>query len=123
MLAPATRETDIAAPAFPAHQLLGPVRHRRLGAVAFGHFGRVGLDLVAAVAAPHHERQVRRGGATHRHRPDAVGAHEPVAYRPVTQPFWRHIFYVVEMAWDGQHTMDVIINRQYKAGREARSFD
>jgi hypothetical protein len=33
------------------------------------------------------------------------------------------IFYVVEMAWDGQNTMDVIINRQYKAGREARSFD
>jgi hypothetical protein len=52
----------------------------RLGAVAF-HFGRVGLDLVAAVAAPQHERRLRRGGATHRHRPDAVGSHEPVAYQ------------------------------------------
>ena len=53
VLAPATHETDIAAPALPAHQPLGPVQHRRLGAVAFGQFGRVGLDLVEAIAAPH----------------------------------------------------------------------
>ena len=35
----------------------------RFGAVAFGHFGRVGFDLVAAVAARHHEASIapRRG--------------------------------------------------------------
>ena len=53
MLALATHETDVAASALPAHQPLGPVRHRRFGAVALGHFGRVGLDLVEAIAAPH----------------------------------------------------------------------
>jgi hypothetical protein len=40
-----TTKLTLGLPALPAHQPLGPVRHRRLGAEAFGHFGRVGLDL------------------------------------------------------------------------------
>jgi hypothetical protein len=33
-----------------------PIRNGGLGAVALGHFGRVGLDLVAARLAPHNQR-------------------------------------------------------------------
>ena len=41
---------------------------RNLGAVAVGEFGRVRLDPVAAIRAPHDQPHARRGRATKRHR-------------------------------------------------------
>ena len=41
------------APSLSAHKPLVPVENGHLGAVALGHRGRVGLDLVAAIETPH----------------------------------------------------------------------
>jgi hypothetical protein len=57
---------------------LRPVRDRHLGTVALGHLGRVGLDLVAAIAAPHDQADARsidlgrRPGLTDRLRLELV---------------------------------------------------
>jgi hypothetical protein len=56
------------AAALRATQPLVPILHRRRGAVSLGHFGRIGLDLVAAIPAPHDEPHLRRGGAAERIR-------------------------------------------------------
>jgi hypothetical protein len=39
---------DLTAAAFVADQPLSPIGHGRFGAVALGHLGRVGLDLMLA---------------------------------------------------------------------------
>jgi GAF domain-containing protein len=43
------------------------IKHRHLGAVARGHLGRVGLDLVPAIFAPHDQPPMRRRGIAERH--------------------------------------------------------
>ena len=53
---------------------------------------------------------------------DLEGGAGVAAREPVTQPLRRHILYIVEMAWDGQHTMGVIINRQYKSWKGSKIF-
>ncbi len=57
-----TRSMPIARPHVPlprpapaADKPLAPFRHGHLGAVALGHLGGVGLDLMAAFEAPHDE--------------------------------------------------------------------
>jgi hypothetical protein len=44
---------DLTAAALGADQPLAPIGHRRFGAVSLGHFGGVGLNLVAAILAPY----------------------------------------------------------------------
>ena len=70
-------EIDPPAAALAADKPLVLVGDAHLGAVAFRHFGRVGLDLVPAIAAPHDQADLGRGGVAERHRRAAVGAHRP----------------------------------------------
>jgi hypothetical protein len=58
-----------------AHKPTAPLEHARLGAVAGGHLGRIGLDPVAALAAPHDEANASRGGAAERHWWAKLGFH------------------------------------------------
>jgi hypothetical protein len=44
--------------------------------VPLGHFGGVGLDLVAAILAPNDQPDAGRGGATQRHRRAGLGFHD-----------------------------------------------
>jgi hypothetical protein len=68
-------EIDLPAAALATHQPLVPVGDGRLGAVALGQRGRVGLDLVPAIAAPHDEPHMGRGGAAERRRRPGVAVH------------------------------------------------
>jgi hypothetical protein len=64
---------DVAAAALAADEALVPIGEDRLGAVALGQRGWVGLDLVAAIAAPHDEPRMSSGGAAEcRRRPGVV---------------------------------------------------
>ena len=89
MVGPANHGIHLAAPALPAHQPLGRVWHRRLDAAMLGHLGQVGLDLVAAIPAPHYEREVRRAGAPQRHRRGRTRSGHTNLWLtwPVSQPF------------------------------------
>ena len=49
-LAPVTTKSTRRLPHWAAHQPLVPVRDGQIGAVALGHRGRVGLDLLPSVA-------------------------------------------------------------------------
>jgi hypothetical protein len=61
-LGPAHHHIDLAAPALAARKPLSPIRHGRLGAVALGELGRIGLDLAAAIPAPHDEANASGSG-------------------------------------------------------------
>src|SRR5215469_12028166 len=56
----ADHHVDMAAAGLRADEPLAPIGDRRLGAVARGHLGRVGLGPVLAILAPHDEPQMRR---------------------------------------------------------------
>jgi hypothetical protein len=60
-LRPGHDHIDFAAAAFGADQPLAPIGHRHFGAVALNLFGGIGLDLVAAVPAPHYEADAGSG--------------------------------------------------------------
>jgi hypothetical protein len=72
---PSDDEIDLAAAALAAHQPLVPVRDGHLGAVTLGHCGRVGLDLVPAIAAPHDQVGAGSGGAAECRRRPGVAVH------------------------------------------------
>ena len=57
---------DLTAAAFGADQPLAPIGHGRLGAVPSSHLGGIGLDLMAAIAAPNDETNAGRGRASER---------------------------------------------------------
>jgi hypothetical protein len=54
---------DLAAAALGADQPLAPIGHSSFGAVLLGHLGRVGLDLVPAILAPHDQPDARAAAA------------------------------------------------------------
>ena len=62
-------EVDFPAAALAADEPLVPVRDAEISAVALGHRSGIGLDLVAAIAAPHDEPRMGRGGAAECRRP------------------------------------------------------
>jgi hypothetical protein len=68
-------EIDPSAAALAADKPLVPIRDGHLGAVAFRHLGRAGLDLVAAIEAPDDKPNARGRSVAERHRRAAVGAH------------------------------------------------
>ena len=74
---PRTGEHEIDAPAaaLRAFEPLDPIDHRQLGAVAGGVLGRVGLNLVLAIAAPHDHPGLGRGRTAERCRRAAVRFH------------------------------------------------
>jgi hypothetical protein len=45
------------------------------GAVPLGHFGRVGLDLMAAILAPNDQADAGGGSVAERHRRAGLGFH------------------------------------------------
>jgi hypothetical protein len=72
------------APALAAQKPPVPVGNTHLGAVALGHFGGIGLDLAAAVEAPHDQPHMGRSGVAERHRWAAVGVHSMIVPRLIT---------------------------------------
>jgi hypothetical protein len=54
-LGPCDNHVDLTAPAFRADQPVPPFGDGHFGAVALSLFGGVGLDLMAAISAPHDE--------------------------------------------------------------------
>jgi hypothetical protein len=66
---------DLTAAALGADQPLSPIGHRRFGAVSLGHFGRVGLNLVAAILAPNDQPDAGGGCIAERHRRAGLGFH------------------------------------------------
>src|SRR5271169_335804 len=56
------------APAAGTHEPLPPIEHDHRGAVSSRVLCRVGLDLTAAVAAPHDQAHAGRGGGPARRR-------------------------------------------------------
>ena len=52
-----------------------PIRHTHLGPIALGHLGRVRLDPMPAIEAPHDKVHARRGSVAERHRWAAVRFH------------------------------------------------
>jgi hypothetical protein len=74
-LGPGEDEVDLAAAALAADKPLVPVQDGQLGAVALGQRGRVGLDLVATIAAPHDEPHMSSRSAAQRCRRAGVAVH------------------------------------------------
>jgi hypothetical protein len=68
LLGTAHHHIDPRAVALTAHQPRRPIRHGRLGAVSLRHFGRIRLDMMAAVLTPYDEPQVSSCGAAKRRR-------------------------------------------------------
>ena len=54
---------------------LTPIGNRRLGAVSARHFGRIKLNLMAAIPAPHDEAKMGSRRVPERHRRAGVGFH------------------------------------------------
>jgi hypothetical protein len=52
-----------------------PIRNRRVGAVSFGHFGGVRLNLIAALSAPHDQANLGSRRAPECHRRAGFGFH------------------------------------------------
>ena len=65
---------DPPAPALAAHKSRMPIRDGHLGAVALGHLGGVGLDLMAAIETPHDQPHPGRSGVC---RASSVGRCSP----------------------------------------------
>jgi hypothetical protein len=66
---------DAPASALGAYQPRMPIRDGHLGAVALGHFGGVGLDLMPAIETPDDQTHARCRGIAERHRWTVVGIH------------------------------------------------
>ena len=54
-LGPSNHHIDLSAAAFRADQPIPPLGNGHFGAVALSLFGGIGLDLMAAISAPHDE--------------------------------------------------------------------
>jgi hypothetical protein len=66
---------DPSAPTLAAQKPGVPVRDAHLGTLARSHLGRVGLDLVPAIEAPHDQPHVRQCGVAERHGWAVVPVH------------------------------------------------
>ena len=71
----AHHEADIAAAALRAHQPLAPRRDPQVGTVSRSHLGRIGFGLVAAIAAPDDEHQMRSRSAAQGRRRTGLRSH------------------------------------------------
>ena len=82
-LGPAYDHVDVPAPAAAAHEPACPSTHRQRRPVALGLLGRIGLDLVLAVATPHDQPHPGRRGVAQSHLGATVAAHwSPSALEP-----------------------------------------
>jgi hypothetical protein len=52
---------------------LAPINNWRSGTVPPSHLGGIGLDLMAAISAPHDQPHVSRSGVGKRHRRAGLG--------------------------------------------------
>ena len=80
-LGPGQHEIHVSAAALRADEAFGPLADCGLGAVARGLLGRIGLDPMLTIAAPHDEPDLGGGGPAQRHRRAAVGLHLLAAAR------------------------------------------
>jgi len=83
-----------------------PLRDSRLVAVAIDHFGRVRLDLMLAITAPHDQPHVGRSGAAERHRWAGPGSH------PAKRNIGRVINHHHAMPWLGAIRTDSSVSRE-----------
>ena len=66
---------NLAAAAFGADQPPAPIEDRDIGPVSLRLLRRIGLDLMAAISAPHDEANLGTGGVAERHRRPRLGFH------------------------------------------------